>query len=730
MFPAGAAAGDITEMEAGSVMLKCGRNGKPHFALFQLSDDSQYLQWTSKRNDPGRTRVKIDNIRELCLGQLTPVFARSGMEHYRSLSFSFVLQDRSVDIIATSQREFDLWTKGVRTLLPSGARIRRQVLSPLKSKGSSKSISADTNNDDEKSVVEEEEVGAGDEKDTKGDEKKTLTMNRDEDGNEKDDENVEHDITEIGSPVLSMEQPPVGVGAAEPTAPREKKTMWRHSSNGDRRRSKSLDAGERREFIGLNREGKASGITSRVQLTSSTSDFFNAKNREETKNVYTISLEKVELSSYRPQSVAFPSQLPQTLRYKTMTASGTSTTTTVTVSASSLSSLSPSSTLSTSNPSSHRRSMSETRLRGGKARWKPQELQLKEDLIGKDICAVAMGAEHFAALSIHGSVYMWGNNEFGQQGVVSHPPIEQPYQVFKNSTSKSTRNDDEDDDAVSSVVAIMPDPIKYDVFAPHLVPLGKAVVHSIACGKNHTMCATVDGALFSWGRNTRGQLGHGDTVQRTEPALVEALRGNPVIIIACGPHTSAAYTDSGKLYMWGQNDTYQLGLNHTRQMRSPKHVGSSFVTFLKSDSKGGRRSEENVDILANVSIDPTEVESKADTVPFAPYRKNVQLAKRVKHQQQRPDIKAPPILVPSSSVSSVGVNPSAHAHQMPSSSSSSSSSSHSISTNQTFVPSEQIEEIALGQYHSAVLTSKYHYIIHLNTYYACCKCFELLFYIQ
>lgn len=58
ILPPGTSVSRITEMQAGTVMLKCGRNGKPHFSLFQLSDDSQYIQWTSRKNDPSKTQSK------------------------------------------------------------------------------------------------------------------------------------------------------------------------------------------------------------------------------------------------------------------------------------------------------------------------------------------------------------------------------------------------------------------------------------------------------------------------------------------------------------------------------------------------------------------------------------------------------------------------------------------------------------------------------------------------
>lgn len=54
----------------------------------------------------------------------------------------------------------------------------------------------------------------------------------------------------------------------------------------------------------------------------------------------------------------------------------------------------------------------------------------------------------------------------------------------------------------------------------------------------HTHAET--GELFTWGRNTEGQLGHGDYALKTVPQCVEKLRGRPVGAIACGRgHTLA-----------------------------------------------------------------------------------------------------------------------------------------------------------------------------------------------
>jgi alpha-tubulin suppressor-like RCC1 family protein len=48
------------------------------------------------------------------------------------------------------------------------------------------------------------------------------------------------------------------------------------------------------------------------------------------------------------------------------------------------------------------------------------------------------------------------------------------------------------------------------------------------------------------------QLGTGDESRRSAPVLVRALRRHHVSSIACGPASSAAVTEQGVLWTWGQ----------------------------------------------------------------------------------------------------------------------------------------------------------------------------------
>ena len=72
-----------------------------------------------------------------------------------------------------------------------------------------------------------------------------------------------------------------------------------------------------------------------------------------------------------------------------------------------------------------------------------------------------------------------------------------------------------------------------------------------ACGNAHTAAVTDTGHLYTWGDGSNGQLGHGDFDMRYRPAPVEKFQGGKggggasfrrVIIVACGMlgvHTAA-----------------------------------------------------------------------------------------------------------------------------------------------------------------------------------------------
>ncbi|KAM6548662.1 hypothetical protein CsatB_020338 [Cannabis sativa] len=82
----------------------------------------------------------------------------------------------------------------------------------------------------------------------------------------------------------------------------------------------------------------------------------------------------------------------------------------------------------------------------------------------------------------------------------------------------------------------------------------------IASGGYHSLALTDDGKVLSWGHGGHGQLGHSSISSCKTPEVIEALANERVVYIACGGSSSAAVTDDGKLFMWGNSKDSQLGV--------------------------------------------------------------------------------------------------------------------------------------------------------------------------
>ena len=91
-------------------------------------------------------------------------------------------------------------------------------------------------------------------------------------------------------------------------------------------------------------------------------------------------------------------------------------------------------------------------------------------------------------------------------------------------------------------------------------------------GGEHTLATKTDGTLWAWGQNISGQLGIGNTVSRSSPVQVGALTAWSKV--CCGlDHTAAIKTD-GTLWAWGENFYGLLGLGNTTNRSSPVQVGT------------------------------------------------------------------------------------------------------------------------------------------------------------
>ncbi len=100
--------------------------------------------------------------------------------------------------------------------------------------------------------------------------------------------------------------------------------------------------------------------------------------------------------------------------------------------------------------------------------------------------------------------------------------------------------------------------------------------HHLASSQYHTLAIRADGTLWSWGSNTSGQLGIGSNTNST--VAVQIGSGTNWVSVAAGVENvthSAALRADGTLWMWGANNSGQLGNGTTNAATSPVQVGSA-----------------------------------------------------------------------------------------------------------------------------------------------------------
>ena len=91
-------------------------------------------------------------------------------------------------------------------------------------------------------------------------------------------------------------------------------------------------------------------------------------------------------------------------------------------------------------------------------------------------------------------------------------------------------------------------------------------------GGEHTLATKTDGTLWAWGANNYGQLGLGNTTNRSSPVQVGAL--TTWSKVCCGLYHTAAIKTDGTLWVWGRNNIGQLGLGNITNRSSPVQVGT------------------------------------------------------------------------------------------------------------------------------------------------------------
>ena len=143
---------------------------------------------------------------------------------------------------------------------------------------------------------------------------------------------------------------------------------------------------------------------------------------------------------------------------------------------------------------------------------------------------LSLGAHHSVALADGGIVFTWGGNQYGQLG----------------------------------------DGGNFDIkWMPSMVTaLRQQCIVDIAAGDMHTVVVTNAGDIWSWGRGSEGQLGHGTLSHENMPRLLN-LGGDFFKSVTAGRFHTLCTTTSGHVRSFGKNTAGVLGNGNTDPLPDP-----------------------------------------------------------------------------------------------------------------------------------------------------------------
>ncbi|XP_076547621.1 RCC1 and BTB domain-containing protein 1-like isoform X2 [Osmia lignaria lignaria] len=132
------------------------------------------------------------------------------------------------------------------------------------------------------------------------------------------------------------------------------------------------------------------------------------------------------------------------------------------------------------------------------------------------IVCCACGNEYSMVVTIKGEVYGWGENKVGQIGVGNCSDVNGPCKI---------------------------------------IALNGVVIEKVVCGYMHTLALSNEGALYVWGGNSSGQLGHGSTLENNpvpfKLEVEEMGRVQDIAALHCS-HISVAMGKENQVFIWGQ----------------------------------------------------------------------------------------------------------------------------------------------------------------------------------
>ncbi|CAI9116887.1 OLC1v1018168C1 [Oldenlandia corymbosa var. corymbosa] len=121
-----------------------------------------------------------------------------------------------------------------------------------------------------------------------------------------------------------------------------------------------------------------------------------------------------------------------------------------------------------------------------------------------------------------------------------------------------------------------------------LRPLMGVNIAFVASGSSscHCVALDVDGRCYTWGRNEKGQLGHGDKIQRDRPTVVSGISKHKIVKAGAGRNHTVVVTADGDSFAFGFNKHGQLGSGSAKNEIEPSPV-RCLVSDARATACGG-----------------------------------------------------------------------------------------------------------------------------------------------
>ena len=198
------------------------------------------------------------------------------------------------------------------------------------------------------------------------------------------------------------------------------------------------------------------------------------------------------------------------------------------------------------------------------------------------IVEIEAGIESSFALTDDGHLWSWGSNEYGQLSAPGLPAltrdtaelvttIDSIVQISASSYHVLALREDSTVWGWGSPIAGGLGDTTGTILFPIQIP-GLSQIIQIQTGESVSYALRADGTVWAWGWNGLGQLGRNDTALFSSPIPAQVLYLNNIIEISATWHCCFAKRADGAIFSWGDNSRGELGIGNTINQFAPVMV--------------------------------------------------------------------------------------------------------------------------------------------------------------